>query len=852
MIPVHLKLRNFLSYRDEAALDFHSLSIACLSGDNGSGKSALLDAITWAIWGKTRASNDRDVVSVGEIEMDVTFIFQLGDREYRVFRRRSFTGRASQTIEFDVREIGGDGWLSIAGDNVRETEQKIISTLNMEYDTFVNSAFILQGRADSFTQKPPSERKKILGDILNLQEYDELVRMARDDERSVRDRLTAAQSRIAALDDQLERRPELVAELETVSAQLTDAGEKLDLAQQLCDTLKHQLAIVERGREALTAAATRAERETRALATLDTQLAARSDEKAKLEELIAGADEIEAGLTRYERWKAESARFALALRQVQQQVAAQHEAEQAIAQALAALERARGQHESSRLAAGKRLEAMERDEQRLNELRGQAASTAGAQRELDAVRATIGELRHEHAGLQTENRQLRERMNEIKEHLTTLESSEASCPVCRQPLSPDDRERVREAWTADGTSLGDRFRANTARCKAIDSELDELTAREQRIAEVVRANAARGGVIQQLEAGLRERESLQQQIQALDADIATIDQTIARGDFAHDARQRHAAAIAERAALDYDESRHNEAAEEETRHAPFVTRKQELDVARTRLEGVEETIAALVAQVAERRQAADEANAEAEQLRATLILDDGLSERVAEAVDEVERLTVQRNELWSRQGGIERQLAELDRLDADRTQLSKDATALGLDAGALKELIEAFGRNGIQALIIESVLPELEDKANELLQRMSSSNLRVSFRSQREALSSDRIIETLDIIIRDEYGERPYALYSGGEAFRVNFAVRVALSKLLARRSGANIDMLVIDEGFGTQDSRGRDGLIEALRSVEGDFKKILVITHIGEIRELFPTRIDVVKGERGSTITVA
>lgn len=851
MIPVHLKLRNFLSYRDEAELDFHALSIACLSGDNGAGKSAILDAITWALWGKTRASNDRDVVSVGELEMDVTFVFQLGDREYRVFRRRSFTGRAAQTIEFDVREIGGGAWLSIAGDNVRETEQKIISVLNMEYDTFVNSAFILQGRADSFTQKPPSERKKILGDILNLHEYDELVRMARDEERAVRDRLTAMQSRIATLDEQLERRPELTAELETVSGQLTDAGEKLDLAQQLCETLKQQLAIIERGRDALNAATARAERETRALATLDAQLAARTEDKERLTGLIAGAAEIDEGLTRFEHWKAENARYTLALRQVQQQVAAQHAAEQAIAQALSELQRTRGQHDSSRVAARKRLTDMERDAQRLNELREQAASAAGAQQDLDATRVGIERLRHEHSTLQTENRQLRERMNEIKEHLAALESAEAGCPVCRQPLSPEDRERVRASWTADGTALGDRYRANNARCKAIDSELAELTAREARLADVVQSNAARSGVIQQLEAGLRERDAVQRQLESLDAEIARLDQTISKGDFAHEARESLAAAVAARAALDYDEARHSEAADEEARYAPFVARKQELDVARTRLEGVDESIAALAAQVDERRQAAEEATAEVAQLRATLILDDSLSERVAEASDEVERLSTQRDELWSRQGGIERQLAELDRLDEERSQLSKDATALGLDAGALKELVEAFGRNGIQALIIESILPELEDKANELLQRMSSSNLRVNFRSQREALSSDRIIETLDIIIRDEYGERPYALYSGGEAFRVNFAVRVALSKLLARRAGANVDMLVIDEGFGTQDSRGRDGLIEALRSVEGDFKKILVITHIGEIRELFPTRIDVVKGDRGSRITV-
>jgi DNA repair protein SbcC/Rad50 len=851
MIPVHLKLRNFLSYRDEASLDFHALSIACLSGDNGAGKSAILDAITWALWGKTRASNDRDVVSVGEIEMDVTFIFQLGDREYRVFRRRSFTGRAAQTIEFDVREIGGDAWLSIAGDNVRETEQKIISTLNMEYDTFVNSAFILQGRADSFTQKPPSERKKILSDILNLQEYDDLVRMAREEQRDIQERLTTTQSRIEALDDQLERRPELDAELQAVSAQLTDVSEKHDLAQQLCETLKHQLAVFERGRQALESAVARAARETRSLAVLEAQLASRNEERSDLDRLIACADEIEAGIAEHERWRSENARYTLALRQVQQQAAAQHEAERAINQALADLQRTRDQHDNARNTAQKRLKDLERDEQRLNALRAEAASASDAQQDLDVARATISRLRDERSALQTGNGQLLERMNEIKAYLATLDSGEADCPVCRRPLSPDDREHVRASWNTDGTSLGDRHRANQRRLRQIESELTACSEIEQRLDVVVRANASREGVIQQLEAGLVDRDTIQQQIESLGAEITRLDQTIASEDFAHDARIRRSAAIAARASLDYDEAKHGAAAEAEERYAPFIIRRQELDVARTRLQGIDEAIAALVAQIAERRHAATEASEEAEQLRQTLTLDENLSERVSEASDEADRLSRQRDELWSRQGGIERHLSELDRLDAERSRLSKDATSLGLDAGALRELVEAFGRNGIQALIIESILPELEDKANELLQRMSSSNLRVAFRSQREALSSDRIIETLDIIIRDEYGERPYALYSGGEAFRVNFAVRVALSKLLARRAGANIDMLVIDEGFGTQDSRGRDGLIEALHSVEGDFKKILVITHIGEIRELFPTRIDIVKGDRGSRITV-
>jgi exonuclease SbcC len=95
-------------------------------------------------------------------------------------------------------------------------------------------------------------------------------------------------------------------------------------------------------------------------------------------------------------------------------------------------------------------------------------------------------------------------------------------------------------------------------------------------------------------------------------------------------------------------------------------------------------------------------------------------------------------------------------------------------------------------------------------------------------------------------------MYSGGESFRVNFALRIALSKLLARRAGAPLQTLILDEGFGTQDPRGRESIADAIHSVADDFALILVITHIEELKEAFPTRIEVVKGPAGSTFTVA
>jgi DNA repair protein SbcC/Rad50 len=81
--------------------------------------------------------------------------------------------------------------------------------------------------------------------------------------------------------------------------------------------------------------------------------------------------------------------------------------------------------------------------------------------------------------------------------------------------------------------------------------------------------------------------------------------------------------------------------------------------------------------------------------------------------------------------------------------------------------------------------------------------------------------------------------------------VRVALSKLLARRSGAALKTLFIDEGFGSQDGAGRERLVEAIRSIETDFERVLVITHIQELKDVFPVRIDITKNAHGSQISV-
>src|SRR4028119_2308887 len=99
MIPVQLILKNFLSYRD-ATLDFRGLHTACICGSNGAGKSSLLEAITWAIWGQSRAGSEDDVIHSGDKEVRVDLIFSSDRHNYRVIRTRH-RGQSS-FLEFQV------------------------------------------------------------------------------------------------------------------------------------------------------------------------------------------------------------------------------------------------------------------------------------------------------------------------------------------------------------------------------------------------------------------------------------------------------------------------------------------------------------------------------------------------------------------------------------------------------------------------------------------------------------------------------------------------------------------------------------------------------------------------------
>ena len=163
MIPLKLTLKNFLSYQD-VTLDFQGLHTVCICGANGAGKSSLLEAIAWTVWGQGRTSSDEDVIHASADYVRTDFVFICYQEVYRIIRSR----QRNRTNSLDFQIKSSEGFTPLSRKGVKATQESIISTLKLDYETFINSAYLRQGRADEFMLRRPTERKKVLADLLKL------------------------------------------------------------------------------------------------------------------------------------------------------------------------------------------------------------------------------------------------------------------------------------------------------------------------------------------------------------------------------------------------------------------------------------------------------------------------------------------------------------------------------------------------------------------------------------------------------------------------------------------------------------------------------------------------------------
>ncbi len=696
MIPVELRLHNFLAYKDPDPLRLDGIHIACLAGPNGAGKSSILDAITWCVWGKARSNSADELIHQGQDEMQVSLVFDQAGARYRIIRQRTGGKRGTSLLEFQARDEASESWQPISEGAIRETQAKIDQTLSLDYDTFVNSAFLVQGRADEFTTKTPSQRKQVLASILGLSQW-ELF------EARAKDRIQDSRAAIQRLEGRLE-------EVEKELGQKESHQVELESAEAAAQEISQRLAAVEKRWADLEQTRSQLVGQQRQLDDLAHRMSRRKQEILELRE------EREASSARADR---------------------------------------------SALGGA------------IGEIKEQLKKLAGAQKTWDEVTRTRAAAAETAAKLHGVNQTLGPETEPLKARAQTLEqATDPICPTCGQPLTEDHRHQLVAELTEEIEHRRETYRLNSDKIR----ELEE------------------------------EGRALEAQLRLLKSDI--------------------------------------------TRHSELERKLAQLEADLKHADVAQEHVATLTERIARWEKELKEVEASQQQLEAQAQATQGDLKAAALTEKDVESLRLEKRMADERVGGARQQLAALEAFQEQRADLRKEWDEKTGALGIYEELREAFSKRGVPAMIIETVVPELERHANELLSRMTDGRLHVRIETQRE-IKTGELRESLDIIISDELGSRPYELYSGGEAFRINFAIRIALSKLLANRAGAQLRSLFMDEGFGTQDASGREHLVEAINSIQDDFDRILVITHIDELKEAFPARIEVRKTPEGSQFSL-
>jgi DNA repair protein SbcC/Rad50 len=851
MNPYHLRLSGFLSYNEPVELDFSLFELACISGQNGAGKSSLLDAITWALFGQARRRDDA-LINTHASAAEVVFDFFYEGSLYRI--QRSKPRDKTSILEFFVRDSDGN-WKTLTEHSLRETEMRIQRTLRMDYDTFTNASFFLQGKADQFAQQRPADRKRILASILGLEVWEVYRERAVERRKQIETEQANINGQLEEIEGELKEEAARNARLAQLEDTLASASALRKAQETLLENLHRLAASVAEQRRLVDVLAGQEKSARLRLEDSHAKLASRKEECLAIREQLAHAAEIEAAYQDWqemrrqlERWEGVAANFR------------QHEAQRAAPLMAIETERVRFIQERTGLQAQQRqVQDLETSLpvflSQLSSGRDQLIETKTRLEQRPMLDKKLVEIQETRADARAANDVLKREMTELKERIERLrEVSGVTCPLCGQPLSPEDRLRHLTDLELQGKDKGDLYRSNQELVRQSELQLQivkkELADLGQ--AEIIFRTKQRE--VDQLADRVSQVQQTIQNWQMGDAvRLQTLNTMLDQQNYALTARADLAKIDAVLKDLGYDAAAHDAVRRAEQAGRVSEEHLRQLESNRARLEPLEREIPAL-------EQQAEKYAAEAEKQGQDLLAARSKYEEEAGRLpdlDKVEAETInlreQENQLRTDLGGAVQKVEVLKSLRQRQKGLTARLGEIKQQVARLKVLERAFGKDGVPALLIEQALPEIETQANELLDRLTNGEMSVRFATQKDYKDKNRDDkrETLDILISDSAGTREYELFSGGEAFRVNFAIRLALSQVLAKRAGARLQMLVIDEGFGSQDIEGRQRLIEAINQVQHDFARVLVITHLEELKDAFPARIEVEKTPTGSQLKV-
>ncbi|PPF24299.1 hypothetical protein C5C45_00305 [Rathayibacter rathayi] len=803
-----IEIEGFGSFRDHQRIDLDGLDLVIGVGENGAGKSTLLvHALLIAFYGKFQSATIAESITTGAKSGSVSVEFTLHGDRYRV--QRTYMRAGSSTAAVHVQDsVQPLGWLAITEKGARQVTETMTTLIGMDYSTAAMTWIAEQGQYGKFSGSQPSQRFELLSGVFGLDTYASLARKAKA-------KAEAAANRVATIDGRI---------TELTDAHLTDDSDgtgtvtEADLttqqaiAQTTIDAVTEQLAELnaadpQQQVTALQAALSHA-------STARTSALAAATAKAARANAALSAATARAALARADtdgRWERASA--ALTARANAEIVAAQGAAA-AARTALDAITAAQAriveltelieERETDATAAANRAE----------EQRGVLADLAGKRGQL------LGEFQNL-AVLITDN------TARVQVLTASIESAtvDPSCYACGQHLNPEDARLLIQTLTAQTATHRQRQNTINAEGKA-GNALADLARVEQADATVGeqdyrRAIADHSAERARAEAHVNEKPTHERAIR----DAARAEQA---------AWAAHAAGVAE-AQAERTTAHERVTAEETAATAQAVADRADAE------------------QVIPRHQ-----NLDAEEVRLTTELAAAQARASADSAATVARraeLTAQRETQRQAYATVTQELsARAARAAARAQQEARLVTAKAELATAKQQhlefssLFKAYSPTGIPAMILGGLLADLNDAINQALSRLSCGELTVQLRTSRDTGSAGDNKIHVYVQTRDDL--RSYETLSGGQAFRVDVAIRIGLADIIARGTGTPVETFLLDEGWGSLDAKGIASTASVLDTLS-QTTKVITVSHIEGVQARFASTVDVSLASGTSLATV-
>lgn len=792
MRPVRLEMAGFGSFKDTTKIEFEGAEFFALVGPTGSGKSTIIDALCFALYGSVPRLENRNlvapVISQGKLEAKVRFDFSVDGSLFTAVRVVRRSGKGATTKEARLER---DGEALASGPD--ELTDAVGDLLGLGFDHFTKCVVLPQGEFARFLHDKPGDRQGLVVKLLNLGIYEQMGQAAR---QAAGEKKIEVQGCEQQLEDYLSwatasRLEELKASSKKLGALRKTAADKLPRIEKLAET----------------------ERDA------DRRAGEAHEWVAKLGKLeVPGGIEDLADLVTAAKKNAEACDKAVTAARKETQAAEKTVRELGDRRAL---ERALSAHEQR----AKVLQELDPAEILLKKLESQLESARKVVAEREAVERTARDA------------QDRAKIEHQAQHLASVLEKDEPCPVCLQKV-----ERLPKH--PDALGLKDADQAVEAAVKALATARAAADKAAREVASVEGNVAALRGQIEGLERDIAQHpdaKSLERLIEKIDAAEASVEE--ARN---HEGRARDEADVAHKA-LRLSEEQQSKAREvfDDARFAvaeldpPAPGRKSVAQDWQSLVEWAKKRSAKLATEEAKAATAADKARADRVEIVDELLA--SCTECEVDVADETEVLEA----VVAAHTNAESETKRVEDAIRKSEDLHKKIAALRIEQATAHELsLHLSAKPGrFPGWIVNAALERLVDGATEILDQLSQGGY---------ALATDDHGNFLVIDRHNANEKRSARTLSGGETFLASLSLALALADQLAdlaAEGSARLDAIFLDEGFGTLDPETLDTVAATVENLAADGRMVGIVTHVRELAERVPLQFRVRKDTGTSSI---